>query len=210
MSRSNIATAAGTCRTKCRTSSSLCLITSSARLLCDTGAASTPEAKAADAEILNQILSRQLGVVAAYPQAMVVLDHSTLVLLRKFRAQEGEHADAIVKALRGLGEGAAAEPEAIEAGALKTEADRLRFVYQLESSTIEAELTAIAKLESHPARVMLAATVANQAEHLAILRRLLGARPLAIVPVAFENGAIPAPSPERPNTEGHSSKAAVP
>ncbi len=32
MSRSNIATAAGTCRTKCRTCSSLCLMTSSARL----------------------------------------------------------------------------------------------------------------------------------------------------------------------------------
>jgi hypothetical protein len=159
----------------------------------DTGAASTPEAKAADAEILNQILSRQLGVVAAYPQAMIVIDHRTLVLLRQFRAQEGEHADAIVKALRGLGEGAAAEPEAIEAGALKTPADRLRFVYEMNSATIDAELSAIAKLESPGARSMLAATVANQAEQLTVLRRLLGAKPLASVPEAFETGEAPAP-----------------
>lgn len=161
----------------------------------DTGAATSAEAKATDAEILNGILSRQLGVVAAYPQAMAILDHRTLIILRKFRAQEGEHADAIVKALRGLAEQAEAEPEPIEAGALKSEADRLRFVYAMNSATIDAELSAISKLESPGPRTMLAATVANQAEQLAVLRRLLGARPLAAVPQAFETGEAPAPAP---------------
>jgi hypothetical protein len=159
----------------------------------DTNAASTPEAKAADAELLNEVLSRQLGVVVAYRQAMIVIDARTLALLRKFRAQEGQHADAIVKALRGLGEKAETEPEAIEAGALKTRAERLRFVYEMESATIGLELSAIAKLESPGARSMLAASAANQAEHLAILRRLLGAKPLATVPDAFETGTVPPP-----------------
>lgn len=161
----------------------------------DTGAATAADAKAGDAEILNQILSRQLGVVAAYPQAMAILDHRTLILLRKFRAQEGEHADAIVKALRGLAEEAEATPEPIEAGALKSEADRLRFVYAMNSATIDAELSAISKLESPGPRAMLAATVGNQAEQLAVLRRLLGARPLEAVPEAFETGEVPAPAP---------------
>ena len=159
----------------------------------DTNAATTPEQKAADAKVLNEILSRQLGAVAAYPQAMSVLDVRTLALLRKFRAQEGEHADAIVKALRGLGEKAEPEPEAIAAGALRTRAQRLRFVYEMESATIAEELTAIAKLSSPGARSMLAATVANQAEHLAVLRRLLGAKSLTAVPGAFETGTVPAP-----------------
>jgi hypothetical protein len=159
----------------------------------DTGAASAPEAKAADAEVLNEVLSRQLGVVGAYPQAMIILDARTLALLRKFRSQEGEHADAVVKALRGIGEEAAAEPEAIEAGALKTRAERLRFVYEMESATIGLELAAIAKLESPGTRSMLAASAANQAEHLAILRRLLGAKPVATVPDAFETGTAPPP-----------------
>jgi hypothetical protein len=159
----------------------------------DTGAASAPEARVADAEVLNEVLSRQLGVVAAYPQAMIILDARTLALLRKFRSQEGEHADAVVKALRGLGEEAAAEPEAIEAGALKTRPERLRFVYEMESATIGLELTAIAKLESPGTRSMLAASAANQAEHLAILRRLLGAKPVATVPEAFETGTAPPP-----------------
>lgn len=176
----------------------------------DTGAASTPEARAADAEILNEILSRQLGVVAAYPQAMVALDDRTLALLRKFRAQEGEHADAIVKSLRGLAEEAEAEPEAIHAGLLRTRSDRLEFVYEMENATIDAELSAIAKLESPGARAMLAATVANQAEHLAVLRGLLGARPLATVPEAFETGEVPPPLTKPHQNAGNSNKDAFP
>jgi hypothetical protein len=159
----------------------------------DTGAATAPEAKEADAEILNEILSRQLGVVAAYPQAMSTLDVRTLALLRKFRAQEGEHADAIVKALRGLNQEAEAEPEAIEAGLLRTRTDRLRFAYEMESATIDAELSAIGRLESPSARTLLAATIGNQAQHLTILRRLLGARPVKTVPGAFETGETPVP-----------------
>jgi hypothetical protein len=159
----------------------------------DTGAATTPEEKAADAEVLNEVLARQLGVVSAYRDAMVVIDARTLALLRKFRAQEGEHADAIVKALRGLGEKATAEPEPIASGSLKTRGDRLRFAYQLEADTIAVELSAISKLSSPGPRSMLAATVGNQSEHLAVLRRLLGAKPLQLVPNAFETGATPAP-----------------
>jgi hypothetical protein len=159
----------------------------------DTGAATGEAEKAADAEILDGVLGRQLGVIAAYPQAMIILDHRTLLLLRKFRAQEGEHADAVVKALRGLGQKPEATPEAIEAGHLKTRPERLRFVYEMESATIQLELSAIAKLSSTGARTMLAATVANQAQHLTVLRRLLGAKPLQTVPGAFETGSTAAP-----------------
>jgi hypothetical protein len=159
----------------------------------DTGAATAADERAADAEILDEVLSRQLGVVAAYPQAMSVLDVRTLTLLRKFRAQEGEHADAVVKALRGLGESAEPEPEAIQAGLLKTRRDRLRFAYEMESATIRLELTAISRLSSPGTRSMLATTIGNQAEHLAILRQLLGAKPLNVIPDAFETGDTPAP-----------------
>lgn len=159
----------------------------------ETSGAESEAAKAADAEVLNGILSRQLGAVAAYRQAMIVIDARTLALLRKFRAQEAEHADGVVKVLRGLGAKAEAEPEAIEAGTLKTRAERLRFAYALEGATIEAELSAIARLESPAARKLLAATVASQAQHLTVLRRLLGAAPVATVPGPFETGATPAP-----------------
>jgi hypothetical protein len=167
---------------------------------CGGGADSTsatsagPSEAAADTELLHEILSRQLGVVAAYPQGMTGMDPRTAVLLRRFRAQEGEHADGIVKALRGLGVGATAEPEAIESTSpLKTRADRLRFLYEMESATIQAELSAIGKLSAPTPRVTLATTVANQAQHLTILRRLLGASPVETIPLPFETGNTPAP-----------------
>jgi hypothetical protein len=63
----------------------------------------------------------------------------------------------------------------------------------MESATIDAELSAIARLESPGAQTLLAATAANQAQHLAILRRLLGARPIKTAPQAFETGETPVP-----------------
>jgi hypothetical protein len=63
----------------------------------------------------------------------------------------------------------------------------------MESATIQAELSALGKLESPTPRTLLAATVANQAQHLAILRRLLGAKPVETFPAPFETGNTPAP-----------------
>jgi hypothetical protein len=155
--------------------------------------AATPGAKEADAELLDQILARQLGVVAAYPQGMAAVDKPTLVLLRRFRAQESEHADGIVKSLRSLGGEASVDPEAIPVGRLRTRTDRLRFIYEMESATIQFELTALGGLASPTPRRLLAATIANQAQHLTVLRHLLGANPVETVPLPFETGNTPAP-----------------
>ncbi len=149
--------------------------------------------KAADAALLNGVLSRQLGAVAAYPSGYRDERGEALALLRKFRAQEQEHADGIVKALRGLGEAAEAEPETIDPGRLGSRDERLEFLYELESATIDAELAAIAKLVSPAPRTLLASTAANQAQHLVVLRRLLGEPPLQTVPVPFESGTTQLP-----------------
>jgi hypothetical protein len=160
----------------------------------DTGPTTTAVLeKEADAEVLNEILSRQTAAVDAYGAALPALKNRAENLAQLFGAQEQEHIDGILKALRGLGEAAEPLPEPIEADDLKSEADHLRFFYEIESATIEAEMTAIAKLTAASPRVMLAATVANQAQHLVLLRRALGVRPLATVPAPFENGTTPAP-----------------
>jgi hypothetical protein len=147
-----------------------------------------------DAEVLNEILSRQLAAVQAYRDSFPALhDRQNLAAARLFRAQEQEHADATLKALRGLGAEAEPEPEAIPADGLDTEAEFLGFLYELESATIEAEVSAIGKLTGPAPRTMLAATVANQAEHLSFLRGALGAGPLETMSVPFENGTVAAP-----------------
>jgi hypothetical protein len=76
---------------------------------------------------------------------------------------------------------------------LDTDRDRLVFLYELESATIDEELSAISALESSWPRSLLASTVANQAQHLTLLRQALGEGPLASVPEAFENGTAEPP-----------------
>jgi hypothetical protein len=159
------------------------------------GGGTTADAdKEADVEVLNQILSRQLAAVRAFEVSFPALhERQNLAAARLFRAQEQEHADATLKALRGFGAEAEPEPEVIPANGLDKEAEFLELLYELESATIESEMTAIAKLTGAAARTMIAATVANQAQHLAFLRGALGAKGLETIPSAFENGSGAAP-----------------
>ena len=160
----------------------------------DGDASAAEEEKAADIAILNEVLGRQLSAVDAYDVVLPGLHGEALAAARFFRAQEQEHVDSIVKALRGLGGRAEPQPEEIDTEGLKIEADRLRFLYELESATIDAELDAIPNLTETWPRTLLGTTVANQAQHLVLLRRALGAKPLETVPEAFEDGTTPAPS----------------
>lgn len=158
----------------------------------DTGSASKAE-READVAVLNDVLSRQLGAVAAYQRVMSSLGGFDLASARIFRAQEQEHVDATTKTLRGLGGEVEAEPEEIPSTRLKSRADVVEFLYEMESATIDAELAAITKLHAPYPRSLLASTVANQAQHLVLLRRELGAKPLETIPEPFENGAAAAP-----------------
>jgi hypothetical protein len=163
---------------------------------CGGGAGDTSSAaaeKEADAEVLNEILARQEAAVLAYDHALHGLGGHSLATARLFRVQEQEHVDGILKSLRSLVAEADPPSESIESDGLKSEAEYLTFLYELESGTIGAELAAIANLTTPSARTMLATTVANQAQHLVLLRRELGAKPAETVPAPFESGATPAP-----------------
>ena len=147
-----------------------------------------------DSETLNRILTRQLAAIDAYDRTVPALNGAERAMAIEFRAQEQEHADAVVKALRGIG--GAAEPdeeEEIEAEGLRSEADHLEFLYEVESATIDDELNAISNLTAPWIRPLMATIVANQAQHLVLLRRALGAKPLETVPVPFEDGTVAAP-----------------
>ncbi|HEX5711761.1 MAG TPA: ferritin-like domain-containing protein [Solirubrobacterales bacterium] len=150
--------------------------------------------KAADAETLNNVLSRELAAVRAYERTLPLLRGEALAAAREFRAQEQEHADAVVKALRGLGEPAEPKEEEIESEGLRTQADALAFLYDVESVSVAYDLRALSHLTASWPRVLLASIAANQAQHLVVLRRLLGADPPESIPEAFEDGTTPDPS----------------
>jgi hypothetical protein len=152
--------------------------------------------KAADAETLNNVLARELAAVRAYERTLPLLHGSALASAREFRASEQEHVDAIVKALRGLGEPAEPEEEEIESEGLKTQADALGFLYEVESVSVSFDLRAISHLTAPWPRSLLGSIVANQAQHLVVLRRALGADVAESIPDAFEDGTSPPTSKE--------------
>lgn len=154
----------------------------------------TPAARQSpDGELLDKVLTRQEGAVAAYTEVIRHLSPRFAHMASYFRAQEQEHVDAVVKALRGIQAPAGTGPEDVEVGELKTDEERLVFLYELEGATIDEELSAISQFEAPWPRSLLASTVANQAQHQTLLRQALGAGPLASVPVPFENGTAPPP-----------------
>jgi len=149
--------------------------------------------KDADVGVLNEILARQLAAVEAYGEALPALRGAELAAAREFRSQEQEHVDATTKTLRGLDGEADPPAEVIESGGLETPEDAWHFLYELESATIDAELNAVGRLTIGWPRPLIAAMAASQAQRLVVIRRMLGAEPLATVPEAFETGETAAP-----------------
>jgi hypothetical protein len=149
--------------------------------------------KESDARVLNEILGRQLAAVAAYGQALPHLRGADLAAAQQFRAQEQEHVDAVTKTLRGIGSEADPPAETIEADNLNTRADSLEFLYEMESATLDAELSAVGKLSVDWPRPLIASMATSQAQHLVLLRQALGAKPSEATPSAFETGELPLP-----------------
>lgn len=160
---------------------------------CGDGDGDSAVDKDADVRVLNEILARQLAAVEAYGEVLPLLRGAELATVREFRSQEQEHVDATTKTLRGVDGEADPPAETIEADDLNTREDAWRFLYELESATIDAELNAVARLTIGWPRPLIAAMAANQAQRLVIIRRMLGAEPLEAVPEAFETGETPPP-----------------
>jgi hypothetical protein len=160
-------------------------------------AATTPDPsreESADAAILDMVLARQEAAVEAFRHVGPALPPRLARMAAYFRAQEQEHVDAVLKALRGLNSPGEPTLEPFDTSGLKSDRERLVFLYEVESATIDEELSAISELEASWPRSLLASTVANQAQHLTLLRQALGAGPLASVPVPFENGTADPPA----------------
>jgi rubrerythrin len=151
--------------------------------------------KAADVEILNNVLTREMAAIGAYEAALPELRGADLATARRFRAQEQEHVDAIVKALRGLGGKAEPEDEEIESAGLESRGEVLDFLYAVEGISITDDLRAISNLTAPWPRSLLGSIAANQAQHLVLLRQALGADAEESIPQAFEDGTDLPPGP---------------
>ncbi len=157
--------------------------------------AATDSDKAADVEVLNTVLAQELTGVDAYARVLPLLRDRALAVAGQFRGQEQAHVDALTKAIRGVGGETDAEASELEAPDPQTQEEALRYAYEEENAALGQVLDAVPHLNTPAPRILAAALVASHAQHVAVLRQLLGDGLARSVPEAFETGDAPPPAP---------------
>ena len=174
------------------------LVAVTAVIVCGCGrpghGAETDSDKAADVEVLNDLLSRELTVVATYERALPHLRGPALAVGRSFFAQNQAHVDALTKGIRGMGGETDAEAEALEPPGLRSQEDALVLAYEEENVALSEAQRAVTHLQLTAPRALASALAASHAQHLAILRQTLGSGLVGAVPEAFESGDEPPPT----------------
>lgn len=160
--------------------------------------AETDSEKASDADILNAALGRELTAADAYRRGLPLLKGPLRAVGREFRAQDQEYADALTKAIRGLGGETDAVKEEVDFSGVRGQAAFLALAYQLESAALASYLGTVPRLNTSAPRALDASLAAGHAQHLVVLRRGLGAGLAASAPAAFDSGEIPPPGSVAP------------
>jgi rubrerythrin len=143
-----------------------------------------------DATVLAAAIGLEQIAVVAYDTAAGsgLLDEATTGVAELFRDQEQEHADGLTTALEALG-GSAPEPptaDSIEGlSGLRSQEEVANFAIELETMAVAAYYDAHGKLETPELLSAGASIMANEAQHLVLLRQALGRDPS---PDAFVTG----------------------
>lgn len=143
-----------------------------------------------DAAILEAAIGLEQTAVVAYDTAATsgLLDDTVTGVAELFRDQEQEHADGLIAALEDLG-GTAPKPPAPEdidgLGNLQSQADVASFAIELETMAVAAYYDAHGQLKDEALLRTGASIMANEAQHLVVLRQAIGENPS---PDAFVTG----------------------
>jgi rubrerythrin len=146
-----------------------------------------------DVGIASALLALEQQAVFAYDAALKSgkLDAASAKVAEQFRGQEQQHAAALAAALKELGGSAPTPPASNDdvkglGDALGSASDLLDFTIKLESTAVATYNEAIQKLKDGKLLQTAASIVANEGQHLVVLRRAAGDDPL---PDALETGA---------------------
>lgn len=150
-----------------------------------------------DGAVLESAVGLEQTAVVVYDTAFKskLLEKPLALAVRLFRDQEQEHADALSQALEDLGGTPPEPPTSAEVkglGSVRSQEDILRFAVELENMAVMAYVDAHMKLQSPELLKTGTQIMANEGQHLVLLRQALGASPAQSVPSAFEAGIDPA------------------
>ncbi|MEA2158907.1 MAG: hypothetical protein QOD66_1287 [Solirubrobacteraceae bacterium] len=143
-------------------------------------------ARSADVVLLNQALDLEHEAIAAYTAGIPLLDGRPKKAAQLFLQQELSHAGEMYGLVKQAG-GRPHKPKAsYDLGHPSTSLEVLRLLHDLEHRELRLYLGAITKLSPGTVRAAVAAVLANDAQHVAVLRSTLGMVPL---PSPFVTGA---------------------
>jgi hypothetical protein len=158
--------------------------------------AKTDSEKAAEVEQIDNLLAWSLTTIDAYDRALPLLRGELRAVGRQFRGQAQAHADALTKAIRGLGGETGAEAFELEVPAPRSQSEALLSLYEAENTALAQALEAAPQLEFAAPRTLAAVLAGSNAQHLTVLRQGLGLDLAASVPRPFEDGEEPPPGME--------------
>ena len=148
-----------------------------------------------DLPILERAITLERVAVIAYDELIAGrrLSADLLRLTRRLRAHERQHAQALTTALTDLGgtpprppQGADDVDELVEGlRDVRSPADAVSFAIELETAAVAAYHEALAKLVEGKLLQTGASIMANEGQHLVLLRQAAGRQP---VPNALETG----------------------
>ena len=145
-------------------------------------ASETLAVRASDVQILNGVLDLERTAVAAYTAGIPLLSGRTRAAAVRFLGQELTHVTALSGAIKGSG-GKANPPRAsYNLGNPREPAQVLALLDAIEASLVDGYLDAIPKLSPGWLRADVASILANEGQHISILR---AARGLPPAPSAF-------------------------
>jgi hypothetical protein len=138
-----------------------------------------------DVELLGQLLHLEHVGIAAYTAGTPLLEPATVKAGKLFLNDELSHAGALAGLIRAAGAKPPKPAPSYDLGHPRTSADVLALLHRIESAQIAAYLAALPRLEPASVRQSVVAILANDAQHVAVVRAALGQ---PAVPSAFVTG----------------------
>jgi hypothetical protein len=139
-----------------------------------------------DLALLNRSLGLERLAIAAYEAAIPLLAGRDKLIATQFLKQELLHAGRLIALINALGGPATSRPQTYPLGQPRTPRQLVKLLHEVEQVQVVAYLQAIPQLSAGQLRAEIASILADDAQHVAIIRRALGEFP---VPTAFPGGA---------------------
>ena len=135
-----------------------------------------------DIAIMNRALDLEHYAIAAYTAGIPLLTGHARAAATRFLGQELSHASKLHDTIKGAGGKPSAPQASYHLGTPGSEADVLEMLRRTEESLLTAYFVAVRELMPGWLRAVAAGILANEAQHISVLRAAQGRR---AVPSAF-------------------------